>query len=273
MAFQSRSRKVSELRWAALGGLPVVLFLLFVGLPLAAILARGAGEPGFISRLTDASVLQPLRITFATSLITLAVICVACTPVSYVLARKRFPGRDIVDSLVELPTVLPPVVAGLGMLMAFGQRSEIGQALEAIGISLPFSMTAVVFAQIFVSAPFFIRAAKIGFESVDRSLEETALTLGAPPLQVFFRITLPLASRSMIGGAVLSWTRAIGEFGATLMFAGSLAGRTQTMPLAIMAAFEHDLGATLALATVLMAISLAVLVVTRLLLRRWSVLT
>lgn len=255
--------------WLAGGGLPTVLFLLFIGLPLVALFVRGFGEEGFWASLGGQTVVKALRLSFLTSLITVAIVAVVGTPLAYFLARSRFRGRALIDACIELPIVLPPIVAGLAMLMAFGRRGFIGEGLEAIGVSLPFTLTAVVFAQLFVGAPFYIRSAKLGFEAVDPSLEEMAQTLGASPVGTFFRVALPLASRAMVGGLVLCWARAISEFGATIMFAGNLPGRTQTMPLAILSALESDLGSALALAVVLVVISLGVLVAVRLALRGW----
>jgi len=212
-----------------------------------------------------------LRLSLITSAITVAVTAVVGTPLAYLLARRRFPGRAVVDALIELPIVVPPVVAGLGMLMAFGRTSAIGEALDGAGVTLPFTMTAVVFAQLFVGAPFFLRSAKLGFEAVDPELEETAQTLGASPLRTFLRVSVPLASRALIGGLVLCWARAIAEFGATIIFAGNLPGRTQTLPLAVLTELESDLGGALALAVVLVAMSLLVLVAIRLLAgRAWG---
>ncbi len=254
--------------WLAVGGLPTALFILFIGLPLLALFIRGFGQDGFWASLGQDTVLEALRLSFITSLIAVAVVAVVGTPMAYFLARSRFKGRGLLDALIELPIVVPPVVAGLAMLMAFGRNGLIGGALDSIGVSLPFTMTAVIFAQIFVGAPFYIRSAKLGFEAVDPGLEEIAQTLGRSPLQTFFRVTMPLASRAMIGGLVLCWARAISEFGATIMFAGNLPGRTQTMPLAILSALESDLGSALALSVILVLISLAVLVAVRLALRR-----
>ena len=191
--------------WLAVGGLPTALFILFIGLPLLALFIRGFGQDGFWASLGQDTVLDALRLSFITSLIAVAVVAVVGTPMAYFLARSRFKGRGLLDALIELPIVVPPVVAGLAMLMAFGRNGLIGGALDSIGVSLPFTMTAVIFAQIFVGAPFYIRSAKLGFEAVDPGLEEIAQTLGRSPLQTFFRVTMPLASRAMIGGLVLCW--------------------------------------------------------------------
>jgi molybdate transport system permease protein len=158
-----------------------------------------------------------------------------------------------------VPIVLPPAVAGIALLMAFGRRGLLGAPLADAGISIAFTTVAVVLAQCFVAVPFYVRSAKAGFQGVDRGLEQTAYTLGESPFGTFRRVTVPLAFPSLLAGGVLCWARALGEFGATIMFAGSFRGRTQTMPLAIYAALESDLGAALALGTILVVVSLAVL--------------
>lgn len=257
--------------WLAVGVGPTALFVLFVGFPLVAIFVRGLGEAGFWPSLIQEVFLDALRLSFITSIISLTVVALIGTPLAYYLARARFRGKEILEAFIELPIVVPPVVVGLAMLMAFGRNGLIGEGLAAIGVSLPFTMTAVIFAQIFVGASFYIRAAKIGFEAVDHNLEDIAQTLGVTPARTFFRVSLPLASRAITGGLFLCWARGISEFGATIMFAGNLPGRTQTMPLAILSALESDLDAALALAAVLVVISLVVLVVVRFGLRaRWT---
>jgi molybdate transport system permease protein len=173
-----------------------------------------------------------------------------------------------VDVLVELPIVLPPVVVGLAMLMAFGRQGIVGSALESAGINLPFTTAAVIFAQVFVAAPFYIRSAKLGFQSVSPDFEDVSQTLGVSPWATFWRLTLPLAAPSIVGGLALAWARAISEFGATIMFAGNLPGRTQTMPLAILTALESDLGSALTLSALLLGGSALVLVTLGLLARR-----
>ena len=181
------------------------------------------------------------------------------TPFSYFLARSHLPAIRIIDVFVELPLVLPPVVAGLAMLMVFGRYGLLGRWLEPFGIIIPFTLVSVIFAQVFVAAPFYIRSARLGFQMVKVEYEELSQTLGVGPLQTFWKITIPLAWPSLLGGIALAWARAISEFGATIMFAGNFPGRTQTLPLAIMNALEVDLGAALALAMILVIIAIAVL--------------
>ena len=185
------------------------------------------------------------------------------TPTAYLLARRRFPGRALVDAVIDLPIVLPPVVGGLALLLLLGRQGPVGGPLAGAGIDVAFTTAAVVLAQMFVAAPFYIRAARAGFESVDQRLEAVSSTLGARPWRTFRRVTVPLALPSLAGGAVMAWARALGEFGATIMFAGNVAGRTQTMPLAILEAMEADANAAIAIAVVLAAIALAVLIVFR----------
>ena len=263
----ARSRRPSA-GWLAVGGAPTLLFLLFTGVPLVALLFRGLGHGGFWGSLGEDTVVQAVRLSFITSSIAIGIIVLVGTPLAHFLARARFPGHGVIDAVIELPIVLPPVVVGLAMLMAFGRTSPIGEGLDSIGVSLPFTMAAVVMAQLFIAAPFYIRSAKSGFEAVDPTLEEIAQTLGASPLRTFFRVSVPLSFRALAGGLVLAWARAISEFGATIMFAGNLAGKTQTMPLAILSALESDLGAALALSVVLLVLALAFLLVIRMLISR-----
>jgi len=239
--------------------LAALLLLIFLVLPVAAILVKVAQATAPLDALGSSVVTEALRLSLVTSSISAAVVAVLGTPVAFLLARYRFPGRAVVDSLVDLPMVLPPAVAGLGLLMAFGRRGILGGALDVLGLELAFTTAAVVMAQTFVAAPFYIRSAKAGFEGVDRELERVSATLGSSRLRTFFRVTVPLAGPALMGGAVMAWARALGEFGATIMFAGNTIGRTQTMPLAIYIAFQNDLTASLVLAGILVVVSFAVL--------------
>jgi molybdate transport system permease protein len=239
--------------------LAALLLLVFLVLPVAAILVKVARATAPLDALGSSVVTEALRLSLVTSSISAAVAVVLGTPVAFLLARYRFPGRAVVDSLVDLPMVLPPAVAGLGLLMAFGRRGILGGALDVLGLELAFTTAAVVMAQTFVAAPFYIRSARAGFEGVDRELERVSATLGSSRLRTFFRVTVPLAGPALMGGAVMAWARALGEFGATIMFAGNTIGRTQTMPLAIYIAFQSDLTAALVLAGILVAVSFVVL--------------
>ena len=272
--FRRRARNEGRPTETALGALApagmvaTVIYVLFIGLPVAALLVRAGQQDGFLAGLSGDLVLQALRLTVVTSVISLAIVVLVGTPFALLLARRKSPALRVIDTFVELPIVLPPVVAGVAMLMAFGRNGLLGPALSGVGITLPFTTAAVIFAQIFVAAPFYIRAARIGFAAVDPAYEEVSQTLGVSPWATFRRLTLPVAWPSLLTGLTLAWARAVSEFGATIMFAGNLTGRTQTMPLAIMTAMESSLGAALALAVLLLAMSVLALAALSALLRR-----
>ncbi|HIM81989.1 MAG TPA: molybdate ABC transporter permease subunit [Dehalococcoidia bacterium] len=256
-------------RLRGIPGLPVagifgpaatVIYLLFIGLPVLALLIRAAQHGNFLTGLVSDLALTALRLSLITSGISMGIILLVGTPFSYLLARNNSWILRIVDSLIELPIVLPPVVAGVAMLMAFGRQGVLGPVLETLGISLPFTTGAVVFAQIFVAAPFYIRSAKLGFQSVARDYEDISQTLGISPWGTFWRLTVPLAAPSLLTGFALAWARSLSEFGATIMFAGNLMGKTQTMPLAIMTAMESSLDSALALSVLLLAGSVTILI-------------
>ncbi len=250
-------------------GRPVPLFVvlaglmvLLLGVPVLMLLWRGLTSDPF-HFLRDPTVQSALRLSAWTSTVATAVALVLGMPLAYLLARNRFRGRTLLEVLVDLPIVLPPSVAGIALLAAFGRRSLLGAALAPLGVSLPFTTAAVVLAQVFVAAPLFIRAARIGFNTVESQLEEAAYTEGASQWQLFRHVMFPLTGRALFAGLVLCWARALGEFGATILFAGNLPGRTQTMPLAIFIGFQQDLGVALALASILLVISGLVLAVLR----------
>lgn len=243
--------------------LPGICFTLFVAVPLGALVYRAAESGTLLDSLQKPIVREALRLSFTTSTISLLVIVAFGTPLAYLLARSRFPGKRVIETLIDLPMVLPPVVAGVALLMAFGRRGVLGPTLEAIGVELAFSTRAVVLAEIFVSAPFYIRAARVGFAGVDPLLEQMAYTLGVSRFATFRRVALPLARPALLGGLVLAWARALSEFGATMMFAGNFRGTTQTMPLAIMTAMESDLFAALAISVILLGVSFTVLLLFR----------
>jgi molybdate transport system permease protein len=242
--------------------LPAMLLLGLWLIPLGALLLRGLGA-GALSYWADPMVKQALRLSLLTSSIASGLVLLTGTPLAYALARWEFRGRAMLDVLIDLTLVLPPAVAGVALLIAFGRRGLLGPVLTQLGVSLPFTTTAVVMAQVFVAAPFFVRAARIGFEAIDPQLEEAATTEGASQWQLFRHVMLPLAGRSVLSGFVLCWTRALGEFGATILFAGNMAGRTQTMPLAIYLGFERDVGVALALSVLLLLVSALLLLTIR----------
>jgi molybdate transport system permease protein len=241
--------------------LSCAVLLAFLLLPLAAIFVRVLPSGTVQASLGDPIVYESLRLSLITTSATLLLAIVFGTPTAWLLARHRFPGRDALDTLIDLPMVLPPAVAGVALLMAFGRRGIFGPFLsERLGLEIPFTMLAVILAQAFVATPFFVKAAKAGFESVDRDLEHVSATLGISRLQTFWSVTVPLSLPALLGGAVMAWARALGEFGATIMFAGNFMGRTQTMPLAIYQTMESGrLNAALVLSGILIVVSFSVL--------------
>ena len=221
--------------------------------------------PGeLVSALQSDVAKDALVVTFETNLIALALILLLGTPTAYWAATRRSRLRDLVVTLIELPLVLPPAVAGIGLLAAFGRLGLLGGTLDALGIDVAFNKVAVVLAVIFVASPFYIRSAIAAFESVDPALTQAARTLGAGPARTFVRVALPLAAGGLGAGAALAFARGIGEFGATLMFAGSLRGVTQTLPLAIYEAFDLDFDLALAISALLVAVSAVILLATKL---------
>lgn len=242
--------------------LPGGLLVALLAIPLVALVWRALSED-FVAGLSSAPALEAIRLSLFTSAVTLAVAVGLGTPLAYGLARWRFPGRALVETLVDLPVALPPAVAGLALLLAFGRRGALGPALAALGVSLPFTTAAVVVAQVFVAAPFYVRAARIGFAEIDPHYEESAIVEGASAWQVFARVMVPVAGRALIGGMILCWTRALGEFGATILFAGNLEGVSQTMPLAIYLGFERNPESALALAAALVGLSAALMLALR----------
>lgn len=254
-----------RLPWfGALLVLSLAVTLAFLVLPVVAIFL-GVPLGRLLSSIGDRSSLEALRLSFETSSIAIALIVLVGTPAAYLLARRRFPGRDVVVTLVELPLVLPPAVAGLGLLVAFGPDGLLGGALADAHIELVLQTAGVVVALTFVAAPFYLRQAQAAFETVDTSYLDAARTLGAGEASTFLRVVTPLARQGLGAGVALAWARALGEFGATLMFAGSFEGVTQTAPLAIYARFATDLTGARALSAVLIAASGALLLSVKLL--------
>jgi molybdate transport system permease protein len=241
---------------------PAVFLLGLFGLPLVALFARSINADFFDNAFSEQA-FKALRLSLFTSTITTACAMIFGTPLAYMLARWKFRFKSWVELLVDLPIVLPPSVAGLALLIAFGRRGMFGPALGILGLSLPFTTLAVILAQIFVAAPLYVRSARIGFMEIDRQLEEAARVEGASQWQLFYEVMFPLAGRALLSGAILTWTRALGEFGATILFAGNLEGITQTMPMAIYLGFERNLGIALALSVVLVIVSIFLLMLTK----------
>jgi molybdate transport system permease protein len=242
---------------------PAAVAVGFLAVPLVGLLRRTPwGSLG--AELATPRVLEALRLSLVCSLGAVAVSVVLGVPLAFLLARVDFPGRNLVRALTTLPMVLPPVVGGVALLLAFGRRGVAGQWLDrAFGITLPFTTTGAILAAAFVAMPFLVIATEAGLRAMDRRFEDAAATLGAGPWTTLRRVTLPLIAPSLGAGIALCWARALGEFGATITFAGNLPGVTQTMPLAVYLALETDLEAAIALSLVLLAISLAVLVALR----------
>jgi molybdate transport system permease protein len=237
----------------------LALALAFLTVPVVAVFANTAPSK-LVASLGDASARDALRLSLETSLIALAVIVVVGTPAAYLLATRRFRGHALVVTLVELPLVLPPAVAGIGLLAALGPNGILGSLIQDTGVRLVLATAGVVVALVFVSAPYYLRQAQAAFAAVDPTLLEASRTLGAGEARTFARVALPVARPGLLAGAALAWGRAVGEFGATLMFAGSFRGVTQTAPLAIYERFSTDFTGALALSAVLVAVSGALLV-------------
>jgi molybdate transport system permease protein len=237
-----------------------LLLLLFLAIPVGALVIRAVGTGTTWNARTFDTLRQALGLSMATTALTMVIVIALGTPLAFLLARRRFPGSAAIEALVDLPIVLPPAVAGIALLVAFGRNGLVGRWLAEGGVTVGFTTIAVVMAQVFVSAPFYVIAARGGFARVDGDVEAAAADLGATPGQVFRTVTLPLIAPSLIAGAVLAWARALGEFGATIMFAGSFPGVTQTMPLAIYGRFgAGDMSTALLLSVVLLLASLMVL--------------
>lgn len=236
------------------------LALLLFALPLIGLLQR-ADWANLLTDLRSPVSTAAMRLSLETSLLATALAVVLGLPLAWVLARTDIPGRAVLRALVLLPMVLPPVVGGVALLSAFSRRSPLGSWLyDTFGIQLTFTKWGVVLAEAFVAMPFFVITVEAALRGLDQRYEQVAAGLGASPAQVFRRVTLPLIAPAVIAGAILSWARALGEFGATITFAGNIAGRTRTLPLAIYLQLESDPGGAIALSLVLLLVSFAILV-------------
>jgi molybdate transport system permease protein len=241
-----------------------VVLGLFLGLPVALLVARAPLGGTLATALGSPAVIDALALSLVTTAISLALTIAVATPLAHLLARRRFRGAAIVEAIVDLPIVLPPSVAGLALLLALGRNGVIGEPLARLGIAIPFTTVAVIVAQMFVSAPFFIRAARAGFLGVESDFEDAARVDGASERQVAWWITVPLAAPVLLSGVVMTWARALGEFGATIMFAGNVAGRTQTLPLVVYGEFQAgDVDASVAAAAILILAAFGVLLAVR----------
>ncbi len=260
---ERRSRRRGRPRAPILIVVLAVVAMVFLVLPLAGLLAETPWSR-LPDLLTQPVTLEALRLSVITSLAAMVIAIALGVPLAWVLARVSFPGRPIVRALVLLPLVLPPVVGGTALLSALGRRGIIGEPLESLtGITLPFTTAGVIIAEAFVAMPFLILTVEGALRGMDRRFEDAAVTLGASRGVVFWRVTVPLIAPGLVAGALLAWARALGEFGATITFAGNFPGRTQTMPLAIYTLLETDRDAAIALSVVLLATCIAVLLVLR----------
>lgn len=232
---------------------------MFFALPIIAIVARSSSAT-FAAIAADPSVLAAVRVSVTTSLTAHFVVLALGTPIAYLLSRHRFPGHALLVGFLELPIVLPPAVAGVGLLAAFGRAGLLGGALHHVGVSIPYTAGAVVLAAIFVSGPLYLRQAIAAFDAVDDRQIDAARTLGASPARAFATIAIPLAMPGLEAGSALALARGFGEFGATIMFAGNLPGTTQTLPLAVYSLLDTNLDGALATSILLIVFGISVLV-------------
>ena len=239
----------------------------FISLPILSLVIWTVDEGSWRAMASPVAV-EALLLSVRTTALTMGILLVVGTPAAYVLSRAEFPGKRLVDTLIDIPAVLPPSAAGIALLLAFGKMGLLGEHLQAFGIQISLTTAAVVVAQLFVASHFYVRQAAVGFGQVDREVEEAGLVDGARRGKVFTSITVPLAFPALVAGAVTAWARALGEFGATIILAGNLQGVTQTMPLAIYSAFERDLDAAVALSVLVLGFSFVVILSARLLTRK-----
>lgn len=258
--FLRRRLREGQLNWLFI--IPSSILLALFVLPLLVLFARSLNT-GFLEYALSKQAFSALRLSLITSSFTTLITILLGTPLAFILARWSFRLKSWVEVFIDLPILLPPSVAGLVLLITFGRRGVFGPVLNIMGITLPFTTAAVVIAQLFVAAPFYIRSGRVGFAQIDKQLEEAAHVEGANTWQLLTEVMFPLAGRALLSGAILTWTRALGEFGATILFAGNLEGVTQTMPMAIYLGFERNLGIALALSVVLVLVSMVLLMFTR----------
>ena len=262
-ATQARARRSSGWGERSLAAL-AALFGLFLGLPIVTLVARAVIDGSLARAFASPVVFDALSLSLVTTAVSLAITVSLGLPLAFVLARRQFRGKGWLEAIVDLPIVLPPAVAGLALLLVFGRRGLLSAPFEILGIAIPFTTIAVILAQTFVSAPFFIRSARTGIAGVDRDLEDAARVDGASERQLFRSVTVPLASPAVAAGLVMTWARSLGEFGATIMFAGNVEGRTQTLPLVVYGEFQAgNLDASIAAAAILVIAAFGVLVAVR----------
>ncbi len=239
----------------------------FISIPLVSLIIWTVYNEAWAAMASPAA-MAALSLSIKTTAISMAIILSVGTPAAYVLSRVSFPGKRLVDTLIDIPAVLPPAAAGIALLLAFGRAGLLGEHLEVLGITLSFTTAAVVMAELFVATHFYVRQASVGFSRVDRDVEEAAMVDGAGRFSVFVRVTVPLAFPALLAGAVTAWARALGEFGGTIIFAGNFQGVTQTIPLAIFAELERDFDAAVALSVLALSFSFVVILSVRYLTRK-----
>lgn len=239
----------------------------FISLPILSLIVWTVSEDSWRA-MASPEARDALLLSIKTTSISMLIIVAVGTPAAYVLARSEFPGKRLVDSLIDIPAVLPPSAAGIALLLAFGKLGLLGRYLDVFGVQITFTTAAVVIAEIFVAAHFYVRQAAVGFSQVRRDVEEAAMVDGASRYAVFTRVTVPLALPALVAGAVMAWARALGEFGGTIIFAGSFQGVTQTVPLAIYAALQSNLDAAVALSVLVLGFAFTVILAGRYLTRR-----
>jgi molybdate transport system permease protein len=259
---EGRERLASGLAIGALG-----LLAGFIAVPILSLVVWTISEEAW-GAMASPVARDALFLSMRTTAATMAILIFVGTPAAYVLARASFRGSRALNTLMELPIVLPPSAAGIALLLAFGRLGLVGAYLNAFGITLSFTTVAVVMAEVFVAAPFYLRQAATGFAEVDRAIEEAALVDGAGRTEAFLRVTVPLAFPALVAGAVTAWARALGEFGATIIFAGNFRGITQTIPLAIYSEFQSNIDASVALSVLVLGFAFAVIFAVRHLTRR-----
>ena len=264
---QSPPATVPQTRLSRLWRLTSLPMLLFLSVPILALFLR-ISPADLLENVRQPNVFQAVALSLGTTLVSTMIIILAGTPLAYSQARGQFRYSRLVDTLIDLPLVLPPAVAGVALLMAFGRRGILGGVLDDLGLHIAFTPIAVIIVQVFVAAPFYIKSAALGFSNIDHELEQAAALDGASSPQIFRFLTIPLSWSALLGGSVMSWARALGEFGATIIFAGNFPGRTQTMPLAIYIGFELDLDIALTLSVILIMLSFLALFIAKFLLNR-----
>lgn len=236
-------------------GVPLLLILLLPGIALV----LSAGLSRVWAAFLDPAFLEAVYLSLISTTVAMAVVLISGIPLAWWLARSSSRFAKWIEPVLDLPIILPPAVVGIGLLQAFGRTGIMGDLLASLGLNLPFSFMAVVLAQVVISAPFFLRSSLVAFRSADRDLEDVARTLGHSPIRVFFKVVLPLSRHGLMAGALLAWARALGEFGATLLFAGNMPGVTQTLPLAIFSTLERDVHLAVAMSLLLLAMALLLL--------------